>query len=82
MRVAGELHVEWVNDEAVVLDGATGNIHYLNPPAALAFALLQEHGFERGVAEITSRIEQSEGNPAELEHLLQEMIDKRLILDD
>lgn len=48
MKISGDAYVEWIDDEAVVLDKATGEIHYLNPSAALVFALLSEVGY-RGV---------------------------------
>jgi hypothetical protein len=52
MRPADGLHVEWIEDEAVVLDTATEQFHYLNPPAALLYALILEHGFEHGLEEL------------------------------
>lgn len=46
------MHVEWVDDEAVVLDAETGRIHYLNPPAALFYALTLEHGYEAALGQL------------------------------
>jgi GDP-D-mannose dehydratase len=51
MRPAAQMHVEWIDDEAVVLDTDTGHLHYLNPIAALAYALILEHGVDQGVKE-------------------------------
>lgn len=54
-------HVEWVEDEAVVLDQATGEIHYLNPSAALLYGLILEHGTAPALEEIErTRIESDE----------------------
>ena len=55
MRAAPDLHVEWVDDEAVILDPATQPLHYLNPPAALAFALVAEHGYDKALKELRAR---------------------------
>ena len=42
MRPADGKHVEWIDDEAVVLDPSTEELHYLNGPAALVYALILE----------------------------------------
>ena len=52
MRPADGKHVEWIDDEAVVLDPSTEELHYLNAPAALLYALILEHGFDRGLEEL------------------------------
>jgi hypothetical protein len=54
VRPAPDLHVEWVEGEAVVLDTATGHLHYLNASAALGFALILERGIEGAAAELRS----------------------------
>jgi hypothetical protein len=43
-----------VEGEAVVLDTATGHLHYLNASAALGFALILERGIEGAAAELRS----------------------------
>lgn len=52
MRPADGKHVEWIDDEAVVLDPSTEELHYLNGPAALVYGLILEHGFDRGLEEV------------------------------
>ena len=46
MEATPGMHVEWVGDEAVVLDPSNGHVHYLNPPSALFYGLVLEHGFD------------------------------------
>ena len=81
MRVAPGLHVEWVDDEAVILHPETKELHHLNGPAALAFALMSEHGVTRGLEELRS----SHGHAASFEddvaQLLEELTAKGLLLE-
>lgn len=79
MEAAPGVHVEWVAGEAVVLDRASGDLHYLNPPAALAWALIQEHGYDRGIAELRRRYPEAPGD--ELHGLIQEMLERGLLVD-
>jgi hypothetical protein len=79
MEAAEGVHVEWVGEEAVVLDRSTGDLHYLNPPAALAWALIQEHGFEAGLEELRRVHPQASGG--ELEGLIQNMIERGLLIE-
>ncbi|MEA2451379.1 MAG: hypothetical protein QOG04_89 [Actinomycetota bacterium] len=75
------MHVEWVDDEAVVLNVATGHLHHLNPPAALAYALFLEHGYDKGLEELRRTV----GSPAiedDLPGLLEEMRGEGLLIDD
>ena len=75
------MHVEWVDNEAVVLDPESSELHYLNTPAALVFALIQEHGFEGGLR----ALHDSQGVSAEdqeIQELLGEMVEKGLLVDD
>ena len=65
--------------EAVVLNRGTGDLHYLNPPAALAWALIQEHGYERGMAEL--RRMNPDAHSDELNGLIREMIERGLLLE-
>lgn len=55
LGVAEGMIVEWVEDEAVVLNSRTGELHYLNPPAALVYAYLLEFGYTEGLAQLTAR---------------------------
>lgn len=75
------MHVEWVDDEAVVLNLATGHLHHLNPPAALAYALILEHGFEVGIEEL-KKVAVSPEVEADLPGLIQEMRGEGLLIDD
>lgn len=80
MRPAPHVHVEWVDDEAVVLDPDRQELHYLNASAALAFALITEHGYDPGIAELRSRYGETPDFDAQLEHLVKELVDKGLLI--
>ena len=43
MRLAANAHIEWVDDEAVVLNQETGQLHYLNSSAAVILAVVIEY---------------------------------------
>jgi hypothetical protein len=73
------LQVEWVQGEAVVLDPTTAKVHYLNGPAALAYALIGEYGYERGVQEFHDRFREREGVDEELSSLLEDMLQQGLL---
>ncbi len=81
MRPADGKHVEWIDDEAVVLDPSTEELHYLNGPAALVYALILEHGFDRGMEEVRSIY----GTESEIEKgiadCLEGLADKGLLVD-
>lgn len=55
MRASEDVYVEWVGDEAVALHRRSGELHYLNATAAIVLALIQEHGYDAGVAEVVGR---------------------------
>ena len=82
MKPAPGLHVEWVEDEAVVLDPLTGHLHYLNPSAAYIYALICEYGFEEASRKIESRFD--EGTPVrrEMPSLVEDMRSKGLLVQD
>ncbi len=82
MRVADSMYVEWVEGEAVVLDRDSGELHYLNRPAALVFALIQEHGYEGAMREVGERFGTAPGMRAELDTLIKEMLDKQILVDE
>ena len=81
MRPADGKHVEWIDDEAVVLDPSTEELHYLNGPAALVYALILEHGFDLGMEEVRSIY----GTESEIEKgiadCLEGLADKGLLVD-
>jgi hypothetical protein len=51
------IHVQWVNDEAVVLNEDTSELHYLNPQSALMYALVLEYGMPEAVTKACERME-------------------------
>lgn len=74
IRPAAEMHVEWIGEEAVVLDTASGHVHYLNPSAALVYALIAEVGYERALRQIRksfSRVLNLDEEVLQLVHELQ-----------
>jgi hypothetical protein len=75
------MHVEWVDDEAVVLDPESGQLHYLNPPAALVYAFIQEHGYEAGLAELDKLHGKDPGFAEQLPALLEDMVNKGLLVE-
>lgn len=81
MRARDDVHIEWVDNEAVVLDPQTSELHYLNSPAALVFALIQEHGFEGGLQALEGSQGVS-GEDPEVKELLAEMVEKGLLVND
>ena len=82
MRAVDNIHVEWVEDEAVVLDSSTGQLHYLNTPAALVLALIQEHGYEAGVQELKKQYPDNPRIDEDLPALLDELKERGLVVDD
>ena len=81
MQAAPGLHVEWVDDEAVVLNPASSELHYLNPSAALVFALVLEYGFEEAMSRVESTFNESTELEEELEGLIAELVKKGLLTD-
>ena len=79
MKVASTIEIEWVDDEAVALDTASGEFHYLNTSAALALALIQEHGFDQALIELKTRRAAEEGSHDEITKLIDEMVEKGLL---
>jgi hypothetical protein len=82
MRVADGKHIEWVDEEAVVLDSDTGDLHYLNGPAAKVFAFIGEYGYEKGLAELEKEHGETPNFKEELQDVLKDMVDKGLLVDD
>jgi hypothetical protein len=82
MKVADSMYVEWVEGEAVVLNRTSGELHYLNGPAALVFALIQEHGYEGAMRELFERFGTADGMKEELDGLIKDMLEKEILVDD
>ncbi|HEV2756082.1 MAG TPA: HPr-rel-A system PqqD family peptide chaperone [Actinomycetota bacterium] len=80
MRDSGNVYVEWVGGEALVLDRDSGELHYLNAPAAAVLALVQEHGYLRGVEEAVARFGLEPDAP-ELRALLDDLIASGIVTD-
>jgi hypothetical protein len=82
MRAADGMHVEWVDDEAVVLDAETGKLHYLNPPVALFYALVLEHGFETALDTLKQNYAGQPMRDEELSQMIEQMSEGGLLIDD
>ena len=81
MEAAEGLHVEWVEQEAVVLDPVSGQMHYLNPPAAYVYALIQEYGYQEAMTRLEQDFEESSAIRRDLTTLLEDMVAKGLLVD-
>ena len=74
--------MQWVEDEAVVLDGESNELHYLNPQSALLYALLLEFGMPQAIGEALRRIENPpEEAQEELKRLVSSFIDKGILAE-
>jgi coenzyme PQQ synthesis protein D (PqqD) len=81
MQAAPGLHVEWVDDEAVVLNPGSSELHYLNRSAALVFALILEYGFQEAMSRVELTFYESTSLEEELEALIAELVEKGLLTD-
>jgi hypothetical protein len=81
MKVPPGLHVEWVENEAIVLDAEGSQLHYLNQSAALVWALIAESGYEPALERLSSLYPDSQLE-ADLPTLLADMKEKGLLVDD
>ena len=81
MIPADGLHVEWVEDEAVVLDEGGDRLHYLNSSAALFFALVQEFGFELALSHMRERFGDDLFADGSIDALVEDMKDRGLLID-
>ena len=79
--MAPGLHVEWVGDEAVVLDIATKELHYLNPTAAVVFALIEEKGYADALSELEGRFK-GQAIQGDVESLVGDMVERGLLVDE
>lgn len=82
MKVRQGVHVEWVDDEAVILDPENERLHYLNPTAALLYALMAEVGFTAALEEMRQRFSTVTDLDQELERLVEEMVEEGLLEDE
>ncbi|HVM35200.1 MAG TPA: hypothetical protein VM784_07650 [Actinomycetota bacterium] len=82
MRSVPDLHVEWIEDEAIVLDTHSGELHYLNPPAALVYALIAESGYPNTLQALERHRADLYALHDALDELIEGMVDKGLLLDD
>lgn len=71
--------MEWIDDEAVVLDVASGELHYLNPPAALAYGLFLEYGVESGLKNLFRTRDVRWRQRKEVRKLLDDMLVRGLL---
>jgi hypothetical protein len=74
------VHVEWVEDEAVILHPETKQLHYLNSSAAMVYALIQEEGFDAALKEIRARHQGPEVEE-NLRQLVEDLVEKGLLVD-
>lgn len=81
MIPADGLHVEWVDDEAVVLDESGDRLHYLNSAAAVFFALVQEFGYESALDRMRERFGPALFEDGSIEALVEDMKDRGLLID-
>jgi PqqD family protein of HPr-rel-A system len=82
MRPASGMHVEWVEDEAVVLDQGSGRVHYLNSSAALVYALIQERGYDDAIAELERRHVDVPDLREQVAAAVHDMVAQGLLVDD
>ena len=82
MRIGDGMHVEWVEGEAVVLDSSNGALHYLNPTAALVFAEIEEHGYDKALEDLRGRFSDVPEFEQELGQLLHQFQEQGLLVDD
>ena len=76
------IHVQWVEDEAVVLNEDTSEIHYLNPQSALIYALVLEYGMPEAVGHVCERVDApADQVQAETEQIVKDLIDKGLLAE-
>jgi hypothetical protein len=78
ITVRADLHIEWVEDEAVVMD-EQGNIHYLNQAAAVMFAHVLEFGYAQGRARLQKEYADRPDFEAELDTAVEDMLRRGLL---
>ena len=81
MHLSPDVHVEWVEGEAVALNAGSGEFHYLNPSAALALALITEHGVEGAAAELKAKhSDDPQMTASEFSDFVDDLLEKGLLL--
>ena len=82
MHLSPDVHIEWVEGEAVALDAETGALHYLNSAAALALALIAEKGVEAAAAELKSKHSEDPAlAESEFTDLINDFVERRLLIE-
>lgn len=82
MKLAPGVHIEWVDQEAVILDQDKSLLHHLNPTAALVVAYIDEYGYTDGRRMIEERFAIENQGSEELEELLLKLIAQGLLVND
>jgi len=82
MRANPQVHVEWIEGEAVALDSKTSQLHYLNGPAALVLALVTEYGYDQALEELGRSHADAQGMNEDLPALFTDMLERGLLLDE
>jgi hypothetical protein len=82
MRPETQTHVEWIDNEAVVLDTRTGELHYLNSSAAYVYALILEHGFDQAMTELRRTHGDAISGSDDLPKLIDEFVERGLLIND
>ena len=81
MNLAPHLHVEWVGDEAVVLNEETKELHHLNSTAAIVYALIGEKGYAGALDDLGKRFP-GEAIEKDVEALIADMVERGLLVDE
>ena len=77
------IHVQWVDDEAVVLNEENGELHYLNAQSALIYALLLEFGMPETIHEVCKRIDgPTDQIEPEVYRLIETFAEKGILMKD
>lgn len=74
--------MEWVEDEAVILNPGTNELHYLSPTAALAYALIEEYGFEKAMEELKARFAPTASIESDMDELVATLVAAGVLVDD
>lgn len=76
------IHVQWVEQEAVVLNEETGEVHYLNPQSALIYALVLEYGMPAAVTHARVHIDAPDAQVTEdVQRVIRTLIEKGLLAE-
>lgn len=64
-----------------MLDPESGQLHYLNPPAALVFALIGEVGYEQALEELRRSYGHVSALAEDVRGVVNDLREKRLLVD-